>query len=163
MGTFIPEAPARRAIERCAPGPGGCLISTYSIGSHGYAQVGWQVEGRREGGKRRIQATTAHRAAWVAHTGEQIPDGMTVDHLCHVRRCVNPEHLRLLDNITNATDNRSAGRELIPPVTLLGRYCKKGHPLLGFPSGQVACRPCELARARKKYPKRAARRAATAA
>jgi hypothetical protein len=157
MGTFIPEAPARRALERCVPGPGGCLISTYSIGSHGYAQVGWR---NRELGKH--QMTTAHRAAWVAHTGEQIPDGMTVDHLCHVRRCVNPEHLRLLDNIANATDNRSTGGVGVGPVTLLGRYCKKDHPLLGYPSGQVSCRPCQAERGRKKYPKRAARRAAAA-
>lgn len=147
MSTFIPKAAARRALERCTPGPSGCLISSYSTGSHGYAQIGWRLSN----GKNRM--TTAHRAAWVAHTGEQIPDGMTVDHVCHVRRCVNPAHLRLLSNLANARDNRPP-RDLVPPVTLLGRYCQEAHPLIAYASGQVTCRPCELRRGRKKYPGR---------
>lgn len=34
----------------------------------------------------------AHRLAWRALVGP-IPDGLHIDHLCRVRRCVNPEHL----------------------------------------------------------------------
>lgn len=43
----------------------------------------------------------AHRAAWV-HGNGQVPLGMTLDHLCKERRCVNPDHLRMLPNFENA-------------------------------------------------------------
>jgi hypothetical protein len=93
---LIPEDVAARAALNAVPGTRGCLISTYSVGSHGYAQVGWmRTTGRG--------MTTAHRASWVATNG-QIPDGMTVDHLCHVKTCVAIDHLRLLSNVENATD-----------------------------------------------------------
>lgn len=151
MGTFIPEAAARRALERCTPGSGGCLISTYSIGSHGYAQVGWRLNGSKN------QMTTAHRAAWVAHTGEQIPEGMTVDHTCHVRRCVNPEHLRLLSNLDNARDNAQyPGMFQIPGVALLGKQCRRGHQLIGFASGARYCRECVMPRKAEAKRRRAA-------
>lgn len=113
MTGAIPNRVARRALERCSPGDSDCLISDYSIGSHGYAQIGWY-----DGAK--TQMTTAHRAAWVAITGQQIPDGMTVDHICKNRRCVNPTHLRLLSNFENA--RRTSGRDW--PVG----GCINGHP-----------------------------------
>jgi len=33
----------------------------------------------------------AHRYMWTVMRGP-IPEGMTIDHLCRVRRCVNPQH-----------------------------------------------------------------------
>ena len=100
----IPKRVADRAIlnvvtEMRVPDLGPCLISTYSTQSEGYAQIGWTDEdGVRRG-------TTAHRASWVWSTGEQVPDGMTVDHICRQRQCVRPPHLRLLSNPDNASDN----------------------------------------------------------
>lgn len=92
--TEIPTAVAQRALECWDADENGCWISKYSVASHGYAQIGWRVDGK-------CYATTAHRAAWV-HRNGQIPQGMTVDHRCHTRRCVNPDHLRLLTNEENA-------------------------------------------------------------
>ena len=60
----------------------------------------------------------AHRAAWVAVNG-QVPLGMTIDHMCKERRCVNPDHLRLLPNYENA--RRTDGHDWP-----LG-YCIHGH------------------------------------
>ncbi|MBM4487419.1 hypothetical protein GS445_06495 [Rhodococcus hoagii] len=99
--TTIPDRVAKRALDNVDIDANGCHISRYSTSTHGYAQIGWHdADGRR--------GTTAHRAAWVAVHG-QISEGMTVDHTCKQRRCVNPEHLRLLTNFENA--RRTGGRD----------------------------------------------------
>lgn len=35
----------------------------------------------------------AHRISWTLLVGP-IPDGMVIDHICHNKGCVNPDHLR---------------------------------------------------------------------
>ena len=100
---IIPPRVAERAAIRYVEDENGCFVSTYSTGSHGYAQVGW------DDGSGHLLGTLCHRAAWVYCHGTQIPDGMTVDHMCHNRQCVNPDHLRLLSNFENA--RRTSGRD----------------------------------------------------
>lgn len=55
----------------------------------------------------------AHRVSYEMHNGP-IPDGATIDHACHVRACVNPEHLRLAtysqQNENTSLPNRSGYR-----------------------------------------------------
>jgi hypothetical protein len=85
----------------------GCLISRYSVGSHGYAQA---FDGK---------VTLAHLVVWRYVNGP-VEDGMTVDHqVCHNRRCVEITHLRLLPNLENA--RRTDGRDW--PLGL----CAQGH------------------------------------
>jgi hypothetical protein len=91
---------------------GDCLLTTYSVGSHGYGQIGWY-----DATTRRSTMRLAHRIAWEAEHGP-IADGMTVDHVCRNRRCINVEHLRLLTNLANARDNGMARRT----------HCPSGHP-----------------------------------
>lgn len=90
----IPAAVALRAYAGHTVNEDGCWISVYSATSRGYAQVGWH-----DAGKTRM--VLAHRASWV-HINGQMPVGMTLDHTCHTKRCVNPDHLRLLTNEQNA-------------------------------------------------------------
>lgn len=66
-----------------------CIIWTGATGSGGYGQL-------RSGGR----IVPAHRYAWERANGP-IPDGMFIDHTCHVRSCVNPEHLRLATRSQN--------------------------------------------------------------
>lgn len=139
-----------RLLSRYTVDANGCWISHYSTGSHGYSQIGWT-----EGGKNAMRL--GHRVSWEAHHGP-IPDDMTVDHDCRVRRCINPGHLQLLPNLDNAREG--GGFNVGEPVPL-DRLCGKGlHPLLRYPSGAVGCRECAAARARRKYPGRAASRRA---
>lgn len=48
----------------------------------------------------------AHRAVYEVVVGP-IPEGMTLDHLCRVTLCVNPEHL---EPITRSENSRRAAR-----------------------------------------------------
>ncbi len=51
----------------------------------------------RDGSRRRL---LAHRVAYQLIVG-QIPEGMFLDHVCSIRSCVNPSHLRLATNKQN--------------------------------------------------------------
>ncbi|MDA8440468.1 MAG: HNH endonuclease signature motif containing protein [Propionibacterium sp.] len=129
----IPERAALRAATAyVVDEASGCWISTYSCGSHGYAQVSWDE------GDRTIRCTTAHRAAWVHWSGAQIPTGMTIDHLCKNRKCVNPDHLRMLTNHENA--RRTSGRDWD-----LG-FCVHGHPnsRLTTRGAKFVCADCSV-------------------
>jgi hypothetical protein len=127
---FIPERIADRARSRSILDPdSGCLISTYSVGSHGYSQIGWHTDGVRI-------VTLTHRVVWASQRGP-IPDGMTVDHMCKTRKCVNIDHLRLLSNFENA--RRTSGRDWE-----LGK-CVNGHSnsfLTQFSNGKTGCSLC---------------------
>ncbi len=141
---FIPPAAAERASTKFVESSDGCFISTYSVASHGYAQIGWDNKKDGHGG------TTAHRAAWT-HVNGQIPDGMTVDHVCKNRRCVNVNHLRLLSNFENG--RRTFGRDW--PV---GK-CANGHPdseLRQNSRGRMECQVCRKEWSRRYNEKRKA-------
>ena len=106
-----PERVVNRALASYDVDENGCWITRYSTGSHGYGQIGWGVAGKR-------WLVLTHRVSWEAHYGP-IPNGMTVDHMCKVKRCMNPDHLRLLTSF----DNGRRGNRDWP----LGQ-CANGHP-----------------------------------
>ena len=43
----------------------------------------------------------AHRFAWT-HLRGPIPEGLTLDHLCRTKRCVNPSHLEIVTHAENS-------------------------------------------------------------
>lgn len=126
----IPERVALRAKTKYTSDvTTGCMISTYSTGSHGYAQIGWNEAGERV-------VTLVHRIVWASTHGP-IPQHLTVDHMCKNRQCMNIEHLRLLSNYENA--RRTDGRDWP-----LGR-CINGHPnihLKTYEDGRTHCSVC---------------------
>lgn len=67
----------------------GCWVWTAGISHRGYGLY----RGKR-----------AHRVAWEQANGP-IPDGMVLDHVCRVRCCVNPNHLRVVSVSENVTTN----------------------------------------------------------
>lgn len=136
-------------MSKYAVDENGCWLSLYSVGSHGYSQIGWT------GADGKTKMRLGHRVAWESVHGP-IPEDMTVDHECRVRRCINPDHLQLMSNLDNA---RGGGGKNVGEPVPTGRLCGKGlHPLLRYPSGAVACRECQAERAKRKYPGRVASR-----
>lgn len=73
----------------------GCWIWTSTTDIKGYCQVS------REGGTKK---TYAHRMVWERLRGP-IPPGLHIDHMCRVRCCVNPDHLRVVTPAQNALEN----------------------------------------------------------
>lgn len=87
----------------------------------------------------------AHRVAWTIFTGTPIPEGLTVDHLCMNKVCVNPAHMELVTR----SENGRRGQEWQQAG---GRFCRLGaHPMTPqntTPGGQ--CRCCERERSRDR-------------
>jgi len=100
---LIPEKVYQRVVHNADRDERtGCLVSRYSVGSHGYAQIGWKEDGKYHG-------TLCHLAVWRYINGPTSA-GQTVDHeKCRNRRCVEITHLRLLSNYENA--RRTNGRD----------------------------------------------------
>lgn len=88
---------------------GSCWTWTGAVQSRGYGSI---ANGR--GG-----TTQAHRRAYMELVGP-IPAGLTIDHLCMNKLCVNPEHL---EPVTGAENTRRAFRQQT--------HCKFGHLLSG--------------------------------
>lgn len=89
----------------------------------------------------------AHRFSYTLARGP-IPDGLQVDHLCRVRRCVNPDHMELVTN----RENFLRGSALTARLHHLG-ICIRGHALAGENArrsgGRVRCRICTNEAARR--------------
>jgi DNA-binding transcriptional regulator YiaG len=69
-----------------------CWIWTGSLNAKGY--------GRCFGGM-------AHRRYYEEYIGP-VPEGRTIDHLCRVRNCVNPEHLEAVSHAENCRRGAAA-------------------------------------------------------
>lgn len=70
----------------------GCWEWTAHKIETGYGRI--RVNGKIKG---------AHRYSWELTRGP-IPDGMEIDHMCHNRSCVNPEHLRACGHAANGAN-----------------------------------------------------------
>lgn len=83
-------------------------------------------------------AELAHRWSHEWHVGP-IPDGMTVDHLCLVHACVNPNHFDIVTREVNA-------RRGNPNTSKT--HCKRGHAFdaantIQRNNGSRECRACK--------------------
>lgn len=66
-----------------------CWLWAASLHGGGYGQFFW--DGRKQ---------LAHRLAYELLVGP-IPEDLTIDHLCRVRRCVNPSHMEPVTRAEN--------------------------------------------------------------
>lgn len=97
------------------------------LGSHSreYAKVRWYENGKRQNGR-------------VARLlCEPVPEGLEVDHLCHQRWCVNPDHLELVTHRENIRRQRAR-------AVAMRQTCANGHPL-DKSSGRLRwCHTCRM-------------------
>lgn len=90
-------------IARHSESRGDCLVWTGETEPTGYPHV--RVDGRW---------VRLHRALWEERNGS-IPPGMQIDHRCHVRACINVDHLQLAtqkqqrENMAGAQRNNKSG------------------------------------------------------
>lgn len=101
-----------------------CWEWTGSRATYGYA--GFKLNGK---------TMRAHRLIYMLVNGP-IPDGLTIDHLCHVRHCVRPSHLEAVTTTVNTT--RAKARQT---------HCLRGHEYTDAdtyvgPTGARRCRVC---------------------
>lgn len=136
-----PEDRLERFFEKVEIGD--CWLWTASLHRGGYGQVGpsWGL------------TRYAHRWLWLTLVGP-LPDGLELDHLCKVRRCVNPDHLEPVthaENLRRARAAITASRRMAPKRT----HCTEGHALtpdntLHYPErgNERICRICHAVRAK---------------
>lgn len=84
-GRWLPKAPFSDIWARATPEPNtGCWLWTDFLSDAGYGTVNRGTSGS--------SSILAHRAFYEMLVGP-IPEGMTLDHKCRVRCCVNPQHM----------------------------------------------------------------------
>ena len=81
----------------------------------GYGRIRWRADNNKR------NCIAAHRLSYEIHKGN-IPEGLTIDHLCRNRLCVNPDHLEAVTNKENIL--RGAG---VCAENLRKTHCKRGH------------------------------------
>lgn len=139
---MTPDLLPPRFAARVTVDTNGCWIVLGAHGDH-YASVS-------HCNKRSL----AHRLAYEILVGP-IPDGLTIDHLCMVKSCCNPEHLEPVSLAENLKRARRAGKGA-GAINVAKTHCPKGHPYSGEnlyrrADGRRECRTCQRARIRAAY------------
>lgn len=83
----------------------------------------------------------AHRVAYTLRRGE-IPDGLTLDHICRNRACVNPAHL----DPVSLRENMLRG-EGLAAQNARKTHCLRGHAFTPENTYRAPSRPWRICRA----------------
>jgi hypothetical protein len=136
---FILGDDAARLRSHVAADENGCWVFQGSLNVKGYGSF-------RFGGRTRL----AHRAAYEIWVGP-IPEGLTIDHLCRNRACVNPAHLEAVTQRTNLLRG-----ETVTAANAAKTHCYRGHEfkpenIYRLRNGGRGCRACRIVYAREYH------------
>lgn len=109
--------------------PEECWVWRGGLKPNGYGQFGLD---------RQRRSAYAHRVAYTLYVGP-IPDGLTLDHLCRNRRCVNPSHLEPVTAVENFRRAMAART-----------HCANGHPYDESTPIRQGARNCAICTARSR-------------
>jgi len=113
---FWPKVDKNGPVPDYAPELGRCWVWTEYLNSAGYAR--FMPTSSRDPNRYTVQA---HRFAYEQVKGP-IPEGLVLDHLCRVPRCVNPNHLEPV------TESVNVRRGIAPAARWAARtHCDTGH------------------------------------
>lgn len=134
------EAKVERVTES------GCWLWTGHLGRGDYAQM------RRRGRHGRMEV--AHRIAFE-HWRGAIPAGLCLDHLCRVRCCVNPWHVRA---VTMRENTLAPGSMAFTKKNADKTHCPSGHELGWRNSyGRRECLTCRSEQRKTEHGRRVGR------
>lgn len=120
-------------IERDA---NGCWLWTGAIKSNGYGNFSQKKPKKR--------TYNAHRFVYELLV-EPIPAGLCLDHLCRVRRCVNPAHLEIVTYSTNIRRGLHSG---LKTHHACGHARTPENQVRNGRDGSTRCRVCNVERNR---------------
>ena len=100
----------------------GCWLWTGPVDGKGY---GFTYDGHR--------TIRAHRLSYLFHVGD-LPSSVQVHHICEVRHCINPDHLRAV-TVLEHRHLHLGGRRFKP-------LCPQGHERVVV-NGRARCRECD--------------------
>jgi len=125
------KEPLKRFMAKVIVQPSGCWEWQGFITSQGYGQ--FYLNGK---------LVTAHRFSYE-QAKEAIPDGMTLDHLCRNRKCVNPDHLEVVtlqENILRGIGNAATN---FRKTHCIYRHSYTSNNTHIAPSGERVCLTCK--------------------
>jgi hypothetical protein len=124
-----------RFLSKIRVAPTDCHLWLGSVNRYGYGEF-----------RLRTTNKAAHRYAWERVNGP-IEGDLTIDHLCHVRHCVNPDHMVLATVADNVRRARARARAE-------STHCGYGHEWTDENTylyrGQRQCRACGKRRSAKR-------------
>ncbi len=88
-----------------------CWIWTASTSQNGYGKISFKNK-----------PLSAHVVSYIIHNG-CYNKKLQIDHICRVRNCVNPSHLRLVTRVTNILENSNS----VSAVNKRKTHCVNGH------------------------------------
>ena len=98
-----------------------------------------------------VKGGRAHKIAFE-HWKGKVPKGKVIDHLCRVRHCVNPSHMRV---VTSRHNTLVAGSIAPAAINKRKTHCVHGHRLVGAnlyirANETRACLTCNRYRSRER-------------
>lgn len=148
---FMPSPPISTRILARATREDDCLRWTGYTMANGYGVISWHDS-----------RWLVHRAIWTESMGP-IPEGLTIDHLCRNRACVNVAHMEVVTRAENS--ERGGGLPAAWAKYRERTHCKHDHEFTPENTrigkdGHRICKACSRASWRRWAVRKGIRRAA---